>query len=406
MCWLAQLVPPPHTRGPLTYDSFTQDLLPPILLYYATAVLVLFTGTFGIRLAILPMTLWSAFRAATRIDLSAGYNDERLIYVNQGLLLAMSVLAARVIIWTFQLQPYRRLESPNSPSEKAQDTSTLSPGRILIDALDLSWNLRGHGWNWSNGLQIPPEKRPTSSISVFALATASSAIQHILIFDILHYSVQWFSPSSIGSPRGGTIFEESMAPIQRYSRSTLITFLSGLVIYCAIQLAYDLLTLIAMFVFRQQPSQWPPLFDTPWLASSLTEFWAKRWHQLFRDCFISLGGKPLSLLLGRIGGVLGAFLISGILHDFGLWGMGKGTEFQSMGGYFILMGVGIILEHTWRRIAGVRVGGILGWIWTIMWVVGWGNILVDAWSRRGLVGSVFFPDSIRPTNYIFGPLFP
>ena len=79
------LIPPLHTRGPLTFQSFFHNLLPPILCYYATAVLVLLPDTLFIRLALLPFTLWMALRGVTRVDLAVGFNNERLIYLNQGL---------------------------------------------------------------------------------------------------------------------------------------------------------------------------------------------------------------------------------------------------------------------------------------------------------------------------------
>lgn len=82
----ADLIPPLHTRQPLTVQSFFHDLLPPILCYYTTAVLVLLPDTLFIRLGLLPLTLWMAFRAATRVDLMGMFNNERLVYWNQGLL--------------------------------------------------------------------------------------------------------------------------------------------------------------------------------------------------------------------------------------------------------------------------------------------------------------------------------
>lgn len=80
------LIPPlHHTREPLTVQSFLHYLLPPILCYYVTAVLVLLPETLHIRLAVLPLTLWMTFRGATRVDTIVMFNNDRLIYWNQGL---------------------------------------------------------------------------------------------------------------------------------------------------------------------------------------------------------------------------------------------------------------------------------------------------------------------------------
>jgi hypothetical protein len=98
----ADLIPPPNTREPLTVQSFLYDLLPPILTYHATAVLVLLPNTLFIRLGVLPLTLWLAFRAAMRVDLIAMFNNERLSYLNQGLVVCALTCIAGYISSTEQ----------------------------------------------------------------------------------------------------------------------------------------------------------------------------------------------------------------------------------------------------------------------------------------------------------------
>ncbi|KAF8075119.1 membrane bound O-acyl transferase family-domain-containing protein [Lyophyllum atratum] len=403
MTWLSDRIPSPHAREALTLVSFFRDIVAPFLCYYATAVLVLLPNTLAIRLAVLPLTLWTFFNGATRLDLVKAYNDERLAYLNQGLVIIFTALSLRLIVWSIQTKPFWRVKTleKTTPEFYTSSPPPLRPKQIFVDAFELSCNLRGCGWNWSPYLQIPQETRPTSS---FAAATWTSLLLHIVMFDVFQYSIQWFSPTTIGSARGGSIFDPTLPPILNYSRSTLITFLSGMAVYFPIQAGYHITTLFGVLVFGQDTSLWPPAFMAPWLSTSLTEFWAKRWHQLFRDIFISLGGQPMSILFGRAGGVLGAFLISGILHNFGLWGMGRGTDFMRVGGFFIMNGVGIILEHTWRKLSGHRVAGWYGRVWTLAWLIGWGHILVEAWATRGLIGSTFLPQYLRLTTYIFGPL--
>jgi hypothetical protein len=31
------------------------------------------------------------------------------------------------------------------------------------------------------------------------------------------------------------------------------------------------------------------------------------------------------------------------------------------------------------------------WVWSVVWSVGWGTMIIDAWTRRGLMASDFFP---------------
>ena len=79
---------------------------------------------------------------------------------------------------------------------------------------------------------------------------------------------------------------------------------------------------------------------------------------------------------------MGAFFWSAVLHDFGMWGVGRGTEFWSIGGFFLMHGVGCILEALFKKATGMKVGGWVGWVWTMSWLVGWGHLLVDAYARR------------------------
>ena len=301
----------------------------------------------------------------------------------------MTVLAIRAIIWTFQRNPFQRIHRPT-------DVPLTYP-QILLDAADLTFNLRGIGWSWSPLPRPPIDSR--SSLTFF-FHTLVSSIFHLVFADVTQRFVQNFGPDTIGSAVGGTIFDPSLPPLHRYSRSSLITLISGFSIYAGIQAPYLLVSLFFLIFLRNSPSQWPPIFNHPWFSTSLSQFWSRGWHQLFKDVFVSFGGKPLALLMGRVGNVFGSFFVSGILHYFGLWGMGRGGEFIKVTGFFIAMAIGVLLEYSWKKFTGSRVDGFFGGVWTLVWLVGWGNLLVDAWSTKGLVGSKFYPDGYRPSDYI------
>jgi hypothetical protein len=293
----------------------------------------------------------------------------------------------------------KRLEVPRK-SAPSEQPPTL--GGALWDACDLCINLRGHGWNWARSWYFPPETRPTSSTNAFLASTLASAIKQLLLFDLALCTVRSFSPATFGSPTaiGGTIFDPSLSPYHRYAQSSFITFIGGIALCAVIQMAYDTWTVLCIFVFRQSPLRWPPLFDSPWFSTSLADCWGKRWHQLFRGSFISIGARPLTSLIGRAGGIMGAFFWSAILHDFGMWGIGRGTEFYSVGGFFLAMGFGCILEVLFKKATGMRVGGWAGWLWTMCWTIAWANPMMDAWARRGLVGSKFIPEEYMPSQIL------
>jgi hypothetical protein len=314
-----------------------------------------------------------------------------------------AVFPLRALNWTFRGETYKR----EKPAAEIGPAYQLPPRlqdckQAAIDAFDLCWNLRGCGWNWSASVHIPLETRPTKSTTAFMTATSTSFVAHYLMTDFLYYTIQWIVPS-VTSPGGDSIFDSSLHLPHRYIKSTTITFLMLLLIYCCIHAVYLIPTAVGVLVFGQDPTLWPPPFDSPWLSTSLTQFWGRRWHQFFRDTIVSAGGYPLSLIAGRFGGLVGAFLMSGILHDIGLWGMSGHMEPQNVTAAFAIHGPLIMAENLWRRYTGSKVGGLIGWLWTLSWVVGTAAPLFDAWTRHGFMGGHLIPLALRPSILILGP---
>lgn len=303
----------------------------------------------------------------------------------------MFVAGMRSIEWCMPQKPLQKIYSAGEKKNS-----------VFWDAADLMINMRGIGWEWSKGLHIPPDNRSLNSSRAFVIGTLLALVRDILICDTLHYTIQALSPDTFGSPRGGTIFDPHLPPVTRYLRSTFISALSGATIYFSLTMEYYLVTLLAFAIpgVNHDPAYWPPFSEGPWKATSLVDFWGKKWHQSFRQPFIQIAGRPMRRVFGRIGGLLGIFIISGMLHDWCIWGMGRGTDFPQLGGFFVLNGVGVILEKTWERITATKVSGRSGWLWTMTWVLCTANLLVDAWLSRGLAGCQLLPDPVRPVKFI------
>lgn len=242
--------------------------------------------------------------------------------------------------------------------------------------------------------------RRTIPVSTFVWSILPSIIFQGLFLDSIFYFIRVQGEGSYGTPTGGSIYNNpTLSPIHQFIASRLFCIPIGFAGYGTINIVYNIISLFSVLLLRQTPEQWPPLFNAPWKSTSLTEFWGSRWHQINRIIYLKLGGEPLGYLFGRPGTVMGAFLISAILHDWGMWGLGNGTDFYGAGGFFLLMGVGVVLEGLWRKLTGSRVGGVLGWIWTASWVVGWSGILVESWATHGLLGTVV-PKSYYLTHHV------
>ncbi|EPQ52881.1 hypothetical protein GLOTRDRAFT_47126, partial [Gloeophyllum trabeum ATCC 11539] len=373
------------------------------LCYYVSALLVITPRTYLLRIAFLPPSLWLTYCAGTKVDVTLAYNEPRLNYFNQVQIVIATYVAIRLLEWSFQRSPLIRSEATGSSSRTHSAQSREQGSNIterLRDALDLVCNLRGIGWSWSRGTYIPPVPRAyPKSKATFVGTTLGSSLFHFTVFDCIHFTIQLWSPE-LADPVGASLFDVALRPVERYTKAAAICVATGFIVCHGLQAAYHLAAAIGVLVFQQYPSQWPPLFDEPWKATSLADFWGRRWHQLFRRGFVAVGAKPLSKIFGRGGGVLGAFFASALLHDWATWGMGRGGEFRTVGRFFVMMGVGVVMEGVWQRFTLRRVGGWLGSVWTMLWLVGWGVGLVDAWSRRGLVASIFVPDNWRPSRVI------
>jgi alginate O-acetyltransferase complex protein AlgI len=110
-----------------------------------------------------------------------------------------------------------------------------------------------------------------------------------------------------------------------------------------------------------------PLMSQPLKASSLGDFWSRRWNTAFTGLVHDLALRPLARRLGINGAILGIFLISGLIHELVISFPANGG-FGLPTGYFLLQGLGIVLAreaHRWGLNQGIG-----GRIYTIFFTVG------------------------------------
>src|SRR4029077_9104708 len=69
-----------------------------------------------------------------------------------------------------------------------------------------------------------------------------------------------------------------------------------------------------------------PIMQAPASATSLSEFWGKRWNLGFRQLTHGLVFDPIRMRAGTAPALLAAFVASGIIHDFVI-------SFPARGGY-------------------------------------------------------------------------
>jgi hypothetical protein len=112
-----------------------------------------------------------------------------------------------------------------------------------------------------------------------------------------------------------------------------------------------------------------PIMRRPLSAHSLSDFWGSRWNLGFRPLSHALVFQPLRKRAGNVIATLAAFLMSGLIHELVISVPARaGYGLPTM--YFLIQGVGVVIE---RSTLGERFAlgqGIRGWFWTSLFTAG------------------------------------
>jgi hypothetical protein len=112
-----------------------------------------------------------------------------------------------------------------------------------------------------------------------------------------------------------------------------------------------------------------PLMRNPIRATSLAEFWGRRWNTAFHELASRFTFKPLRSTMGATGASLTTFIASGLIHELVI-SVPAGGGYGLPTGYFVLQGLGMAGE---RSAIGRRLGlghGWRGWLFTALATAG------------------------------------
>lgn len=142
-----------------------------------------------------------------------------------------------------------------------------------------------------------------------------------------------------------------------------------------------------MNFFLRYPNS-PPLFGPLWRATDLVSFWSETWHNAFSSPCHALGYK-LFRPMGRLYGVVAAFLLMGIWHAWALAPILPTPGMFRVCCFFVLQALGCSLDATVFGHTHSRLRSLLSWIfclssatWTVkelhipdgVWEIDWRNI--------------------------------
>ncbi|MGH9734711.1 MAG: MBOAT family protein [Candidatus Acidiferrales bacterium] len=106
-----------------------------------------------------------------------------------------------------------------------------------------------------------------------------------------------------------------------------------------------------------------PIMQRPLQSQSLGELWGRRWNMGFRDLSHKLVFRPLHRRYGAVVATLAVFLVSGLLHDLVISVPAK-AGFGLPTAYFLIQGLGVIVERSQIGKRLVPASGTTGRIWT------------------------------------------
>jgi len=140
--------------------------------------------------------------------------------------------------------------------------------------------------------------------------------------------------------------------------------MAGLIVF----LHFGLFHLLAL-VWKSQGVTARPIMDAPWRATSLADFWSRRWNLAFRDIAHQRVFRPLAPKLGATGAMFAVFLVSGIVHD-AIISIPVGSGFGQPTAYFLLQGVGCAGQRKFRTNDRTALGRVIQRAWTGLFVLG------------------------------------
>lgn len=167
--------------------------------------------------------------------------------------------------------------------------------------------------------------------------------------------------TAIGKTLAGAVLLWGVCRLLRPAHSLLFawTGMLGMVLLLHFGM-FDLLSL----TWRAVGIDAPPLMDRPLGATSLGDFWGRRWNTAFHALAYQLVFRPTSRIVGPTVPLLSSFLVSGLIHDLVI-SVPAGGGFGLPTAYFMLQGFGALAE---RSLTGRRLGlgrGLSGRLFTI-----------------------------------------
>ncbi|ESK94325.1 hypothetical protein Moror_8190 [Moniliophthora roreri MCA 2997] len=273
-----------------------------------------------------------------------------------------------------------------------KDTKELAGSSSLCSRLKSSFRLicspRGVGWSHEPTTALPQFPPQSTEWAPFVAHHVVLMIKKLLILDAVS-TYLWHVPAfHVGGP--------SVADSAFFWRC-MNTAAFGVSAATSMSAMYDILLVVSVSMKLSKPYEWPPLFGSVEHASNLRGFWGRTWHQLLRPTILPYGRYTAANILRlhrrtmtyNLVACYVAFLISGLMHQFGDTAMHRSFTAGRSILFFPLQAVGITIEsvvaYMFRSITGEAWWPRwVGYLWVFSWFVWCSPIYMDPLFHGGL----------------------
>ncbi|CCF51785.1 hypothetical protein NDA11_005650 [Ustilago hordei] len=309
--------------------------------------------------------------------------------------------------WGLTLQPPRLKVAPSTTNgtknrlhnrqlskgkAKAEsDLPTFFPGTKMPVELDLLLNLRGIGWEY--GIKQGAPALPVPQVTIQQrLSWIVRHLAEVPVYYLLYDAILILVEDQRFNPHAHTRYGGSIWDCRKGSFGAagpyLICAAYASSFICVQAMMHAVLGAISIGFLNDLPSRWDPqAVQVPWLSTSVHQLWGKRWHQYLRVTFMTLGFWPvrdtLKPIAGRrvanIAGIWGTFLASSFVHEFGRVNLAPKPGFcvTHVSLFFAIQPIAIFAEQGWEKVTGRKVRGLLGWLWTMTWMLSTSPLLME-----------------------------
>lgn len=141
---------------------------------------------------------------------------------------------------------------------------------------------------------------------------------------------------------------------------------------------------LAALFWRSRGRDVKPIMNAPILATSVAEFWSRRWNLAFRDYASPFLFVPLMRKTNSAFAVLAGYTFSGLIHEIAISvPAGGGYGLPTL--YFTIQGTAMLIERSAEKRGIMLTNGLLGRCWTAIVTVPGAFILFHPAFVRAVV---------------------